>query len=160
MRKHVQTIAFCWITCCLLFTIIFHDYYMHDYETYKRFRILLSAGPPTPPVMTNVRVNHNALKVTWKLPSSKQNTPITGHVMRIRKESAGPNIWNEIHLSKQSNYFIVRNLTAGTNYSLWLFATNVAGRSNASAVKHVKTLQKGKHCVILCANKACYLLKK
>ncbi|CAH3030407.1 unnamed protein product [Porites evermanni] len=109
----------------------------------RRMFILKPIRPPTPPVITNVRVNHNALKVTWKLPSSKQNTPITGHVMRIRKESAGPNIWNEIHFSKQSNYFIVRNLTARTNYSLWLFATNVAGRSNASAVKHVKTLQKG-----------------
>ena len=87
-------------------------------------------------------MNYNALKVTWNAPSSKQDTPITGRVLRIRKKLDKSKKWNEIAFQARSNYFILRNLTEGTFYSLRLYATNIAGRSNASE-EEVKTLEKG-----------------
>ena len=87
-------------------------------------------------------MNYNALKVTWKAPSSKQDTPITGHVLRIKKKQDKLNEWTEIVFKAKSNYFILRNLMEGTIYSLRLYATNIVGRSNASD-EEVKTLKKG-----------------
>lgn len=105
-----------------------------------------AAGPPSPPTITNIEVNYNALKVTWKTPSSKQDTPITGQVIRIKKtrERLKRRKIDEFMFQAKSNYFILRNLTKGTQYSIWLYATNVAGRSNASKEKQVKTLTEGK----------------
>ncbi|KAJ7381373.1 Neural cell adhesion molecule 1 [Desmophyllum pertusum] len=106
--------------------------------------ILKPIRPPSPPIITNIDVNYNAIKITWQTPPSKQDTPITGHVLQIKKKLEQFNKWKEFKFSAKSNYFIVRNLTKATPYRLRLYATNVAGRSNASFEKQVKTLTEGR----------------
>ena len=101
------------------------------------------SGPPNPPIITHIEANRNALKVTWQEPPSKQDTPITGHVLKIKKKGQQPLNWKQIALKTKSNYFIVRNLTRATHYRVRLFATNVVGYSNSSAEREVRTLWEG-----------------
>ena len=94
-------------------------------------------GPPSPPIITNIDVTHNAIKVEWNIPTTKQNTPITGYMLRIKKQGDFTSI--EVTFQAKSNYYILGNLTRGSNYTVWLYAINVAGRSNASEGKQVET---------------------
>lgn len=98
-------------------------------------------GPPSPPIITHIDVTHNAIKVEWNIPTTKQTTPITEYVLRIKKLGDFTSI--EVTFQAKSNYYILGNLTRGTNYTVWLYATNVAGRSNASEGKQVETLING-----------------
>ena len=98
-------------------------------------------GPPSPPIITHIDVTHNAIKVEWNVPTTKQTTPITGYVLRIKKQGDFTSI--EVTFQAKSNYYILGNLTRGSNYTVWLYATNVAGRSNASEGKQVETLING-----------------
>ena len=111
-------------------------------QVFHMLSLVFPTGPPSPTAIIKIDMNYNALKVTWKAPSSKQDTPITGHVLRIKKKQDKLNEWTEIVFKAKSNYFILRNLMEGTIYSLRLYATNIVGRSNASD-EEVKTLKKG-----------------
>lgn len=98
-------------------------------------------GPPSPPIITHIDVTHNTIKVEWNIPTTEQTTPITGYVLRIKKQGHFTSI--EVTFQTKSNYHILGNLTRGSNYTVWLYATNVAGRSNASEGKQVETLING-----------------
>lgn len=101
------------------------------------------SGPPSPPIITSIDVNYNAIKVTWEIPPSKQDTPITGHVLQIRNKLDQFKKWEDFKFSAKSNYFILGGLSKGTHYGVRLYATNVAGQSNASDEKQVKTPMEG-----------------
>jgi len=77
--------------------------------------------------------------VTWEIPPSKQDTPITGHVLQIQNKQYQFKKWEDFKFSAKSNYFILRDLSKGTHYGVRLYATNVAGKSNVSEEKQVKT---------------------
>ncbi|KAL9964825.1 hypothetical protein ACROYT_G028515 [Oculina patagonica] len=100
--------------------------------------------PPSQPIITNIEVNYNAIKVTWQSPPSKQNTPITGYVLKIKKTLGQGNKWEKINFKAKSDYFILGNLSRRTHYRVCLYATNVAGRSNASEERQVTTPIKGR----------------
>lgn len=81
--------------------------------------------------------------MTWEIPPSKQDTPITGHVLQIRNKLDQFKKWEDFKFSAKSNYFILGGLSKGTHYGVRLYATNVAGQSNASDEKQVKTPMEG-----------------
>ena len=83
---------------------------------------LVSSGPPNPPTIKSIDENSHAIKVTWKKTSSKQDTPITGHVLRITKQGELEK-WIDIACKAKSNYFILGNLTRETHYTVWLQLT-------------------------------------
>ena len=101
------------------------------------------SGPPSPPIITNIDVNYNAIKVTWETPPSRQDTPITGHVLQIQKKQDQFKKWQDFKFSAKSNYFILRDLSKGMGYGVRLYANNVAGKSNVSDEKQVKTPLEG-----------------
>ena len=99
--------------------------------------------PPKPPILKNVKKCYKAIKITWEIPPNHQDTPTTGYVLSIKEESAKSTALKEISFPAKSNYFIVTNLSEGNSYRVWLYAVNVAGRSNASKKEHVQMLQEG-----------------
>ena len=102
------------------------------------------SGPPSPPIITNVDVNYNAIKVSWQTLASSQDTPITGLVLEIKKLRLGKfEIWKRTQFTAKSNYFILGNLSKGTYYKVCLYATNVAGQSNGSEERLIKTPTEG-----------------
>ena len=66
-------------------------------------------------------------------------------MLQIKKQLGALKKWKdkEVKFGGKSNYFILGNLTKATRYKVRLYATNVAGRSNASEEEQVKTLTEG-----------------
>ena len=81
--------------------------------------------------------------MTWENPLSRQDTPITGHVLQIQKKQDEFKKWEDFKFSAKSNYFILKDLSKGTHYGVRLYANNVAGKSNVSEEKQVNTPLEG-----------------
>ena len=77
--------------------------------------------------------------MTWEIPPSKQDTPITRHVLQIQNKQDHFKKWEDFKFSAKSNYFILGDLSKGTHYGVRLYAANVVGNSNVSEEKQVKT---------------------
>lgn len=98
---------------------------------------VLPLGAPYPPTSVNVVPDgHDGLTVTWGAPASDDGSNVT--LYDVHYAPRGGTTWADEPTGTAPNLDLT-GLSAGTNYSVYVTATNQAGTSNASAIVSAST---------------------
>ena len=101
------------------------------------------ASVPSPPrnLMT-VKVYDSSIRVTWQVPQSDGNSPITGYVVEVA-EVSGRTYTTVGHTNSDTLEFTLDGLEKDKQYLVRLFAENAIGRSEPVLLHETATSSQG-----------------
>lgn len=96
--------------------------------------------PPASPMLSVSSSTTKSLSLQWRV-TDNGGSPITGYVLSWRSENG---VWRETEIDSDRKSFILDNIKCGTNYELFLVASNSVGKGKPSSTVAASTKGSGK----------------